>query len=91
MDQRAREVIIALIERLKGMERTCIDDTASVNALIKVLCTGNPEFLERYRAEKENYEKKLSTSPSLALDGVYDGLIQLLSDSKNQGPQGPIH
>ena len=78
----SREVLVIVLERLRTIEKNHREQMASLKALLSVLCTGNPDFLKRYRNQKELADEQ-STRHPVSIDTQYDELLELL---KNPGP-----
>jgi hypothetical protein len=74
-----REILILLLRRIHDFEKTRRSDLAQLLAAVRTMRSLSPAARERFDSELAQLETKTS-DPVLALDDIYEGLIELLRD-----------
>jgi hypothetical protein len=74
-----REILILLLRRIHDFEKARRSDLPQLVAAVRTIRSLSPEARERFDSELAQLETKAG-DPVLALDDIYDGLIDLLRD-----------
>ena len=81
MDQSARSVLITILERLRGMEKTRLEDEATLYGFLNAIAPHfDPKVKDEFKKEKAKYLDRLKKDPGRDLDPIYAGLIKLLKN-----------
>ena len=74
-----REILIVLLERIRSLEKARRQDFPQLIAAVRTLRYLYPAARDRFDSELAQIKKE-ADDPALALDDIYDGLIDLLRD-----------